>query len=204
MVAPAEMPPQMPQQQMPQQPQGPPEGFQGMQQSMMEGGTPQMPQTMPQPTQQQMQPQMPEPQGPPGMEEELPEAMPEEIATIGEPSLPVAQLAYNRTNIEEIEALIESVVEEKWRQAMESFQDINLWKEKARTEIISIKQEILRLEQRFENMEKSMIGRVHEYDKNILNVGAEIKAMERVLQKILQPLAKNVKDLENITKKLKG
>jgi hypothetical protein len=193
---------------MPQQPTMPEQsGFSGMQPSMMgeevasQPTMPeqQMPQNIPTP-QQSMQPEMYEQEEAP-MQPEM--YRQEEMATISEPSFPIAQLAYNRTNIEEIESLIESVVEEKWRQAMESFQDINLWKEKARTEIISIKQELLRLEQRFENMEKSMIGRVHEYDKNILNVGAEIKAMEKVLQKILQPLAKNVRELEIITKRLK-
>ena len=189
-------------------PTGPPQGFSGMQASMMEGGAmPQQPaQPMPQPA--APPPQMPAqpPTGPPQMPAAQPEPQKEEpeeeMATI-QPSLPVAQLAYNRTNIEEIESLIESVVEEKWRQAMESFEDFNIWKEKARTEIISVKQELLRLGQRFENMEKAMIGRVHEYDTHVLNIGAEIKAIEKVLQKIMQPLSENIRELDKITKKLK-
>ena len=198
-IPPAMTPPPM--QQMPQ----PPAGFSGMQQSIMEEptGAPQMPAPpMQQQMPQQQMPQMPAPPPIPIPKEEKPEPE-EEIATLQEPQLPIAQLAYNRTNIEEIESLIESVVEEKWRQAMQSFEDFNLWKEKARVEIISIKQELLRVEQRFENMEKAMIGKVHDYDKNILNVGAEIKAVEKVLSKILQPLSQNIRELEIITKKLK-
>ena len=206
--APPAMPaqqPQMPQQPaQQQQPMQAPAGFSGMQTSIMDqGGAPQMPQQPAQPQQPMKQPQMPQQPAMP-QQPQMPEAPePEEIATLQEPSLPVAQLAYNRTNIEEIESLIESVVEEKWRQAMESFGDINIWKERARTEIVSIKQELLRLMQRFEGMEKAMIGKVSEYDRNVQSIGTEMKAIEKVMQKIMQPLAKNVKELERITKKLK-
>lgn len=187
--------------------QQPASEFSGMQSSIMEGPPSEMPQEMQQEMPAQMPPtqtpMQPEPEEYPEEEPEMP-AEPEEISTFEEaPSLPAAQLAYNRTNIEEIEALIESVVEEKWRQAMESFGDINMWKEKARTEITSIKQEILRLQNRFENLERALIGRVQEYDTHVLNIGAEIKALEKVLQKIMEPLAYNVKELERLTQKLK-
>lgn len=149
------------------------------------------------------QPQMQEVQ-------EVPQEMPqeeapqqEEIATIQEQSMPVPQLAYNRSNIEEMESLIESIVEEKWRVAMEPFGDFNMWKERVRTEIISIKQELLRIENRFENLEKGIVGKVHEYDSHVLNIGAELKALEKVFQRIVQPLTENIKELSRITGKLK-
>lgn len=180
-----------------------PAGFSGMQPSIMEDSG-EMPaeQLVQEPAPQEMQPQ-PEmiPQEAPPVEE-TPMPM-QEMATIQEPSMPIAQLAYNRSNIEEIESLIESVVEEKWRQAMEPFGDFNMWKEKVRTEIISIKQELLRTENRFENLEKAIIGKVHEYDTHVLNIGAEIKALDKVFQKIVQPLTENIKELSKITTRLK-
>ena len=201
---PAAPPPTVPAAPPPAEPSAP-SGFAGMQPSIMEEPSappptvPAAPPVTPPPAQPvPVPPEIPTPAEIPPVPEPT-----EEVATLPEPQLPVAQLAYNRTNIEEIESLIESVVEEKWRQAMESLGDISMWKEKARTEIVSIKQELLRLEQRFENMEKALIGRVHEYDKHILNIGAEIKAIEKVMQKIMQPLSRNVKELERLTKKIK-
>ncbi len=42
-----------------------------------------------------------------------------------------------------------------------------------------------------------------EYDQNILNVGTEIKVMEKVFQKVLPTLTENVNELSRITKGMK-
>lgn len=107
------------------------------------------------------------------------------------------------TNLDDIEELIESVVEDKWRSFIENFGDIALWKDKVKTEVISIKQELVRLEDRFENLQKAVLGRIQTYDKNILEVGTEIRALEKVFQNIIQPLSSNIKELSRLTEKLK-
>jgi len=107
------------------------------------------------------------------------------------------------TNLDDIEELIESVVEDKWRSFIENFGDIAIWKDKVRTEVISIKQELVRLEDRFENLQRAVLGRIETYDKNILDVGTEIKALEKVFQNIIQPLNSNIKELSKITNKMK-
>ncbi|MBI2499502.1 hypothetical protein HYV88_04640 [Candidatus Woesearchaeota archaeon] len=107
------------------------------------------------------------------------------------------------TNLDDIEELIESVVEDKWRSFIENFGDIALWKDKMKTEVISIKQELVRLEDRFENLQRAVLGRIQTYDKNILEVGTEIKALEKVFQNIIQPLSSNIKELSRLTEKLK-
>ena len=107
------------------------------------------------------------------------------------------------TNLDDIEELIESVVEDKWRSFIENFGDIALWKDKVKTEVISIKQELVRLEDRFENLQRAVLGRIQTYDKNILEVGTEIRALEKVFQNIIQPLSSNIKELSRLTEKLK-
>ena len=113
------------------------------------------------------------------------------------------QVNYAPSAIDEIEELVESVVEEKWRTLMESFGNVNIWKERTRIDISSLKQELIRLENRFENLQKAILGRIQTYDKNIMEVGSEIKAMEQVFQKILNPLTSNIKELSRITDSLK-
>ena len=107
------------------------------------------------------------------------------------------------SNLDEMEELIESVVEEKWRSFIENFGDIAIWKDRVRTELTSVKQELIRLEERFDNLQKAVLGRIKSYDKNILEVGSEIKALEKVFQNIIQPLNTNIKELSRITNKLK-
>ena len=117
---------------------------------------------------------------------------------------PLPQTNYSATSaIDEIEELVESVVEEKWRSLMENFGNIGMWKEKVRTDLLSIKQELVRIENRFENLQKAVLGRIQGYDKNITDVGSEVRALEKVLEKILNPLTTNIKELTRITEKLK-
>ena len=102
-----------------------------------------------------------------------------------------------------IQEITESVVEEKWDELMDKVGDLRLWKEKINSDMTSIKQEILRTQNRFENLQAAVLGKVHDYNENIININNEMKALEKVFEKILQPLTENVKELSKITDKLK-
>ena len=69
--------------------------------------------------------------------------------------------------------------------------------------MVSIKQELLRVEERFEQLQTAVLGRVKDYDEGIRGVHTEMKALEKVFEKILEPLTSNIKDLEKITEALK-
>ncbi len=101
------------------------------------------------------------------------------------------------------EALIESVIDERWQDLIGKVGDISIWKERMKDDIESVKQELLRLESRFDNLQKALLEEVGKYSKGISDVGSEIKALDKVMQKILLPLTTNIKELERITKKLK-
>jgi predicted nucleic acid-binding Zn-ribbon protein len=81
--------------------------------------------------------------------------------------------------------------------------DLSSWKDRVKTEIVSVKQELLRMENRFEALQQSIFGRIREYDNQVEGVGTDVKAIEKLLQNILNPLADNVKELKRITEKLK-
>ncbi len=134
------------------------------------------------------------------------EQIPQEPKTVElAPSQP-QQVEYpemERTMKDQVEELVESVVGEKWDELISGLGNISLWKEKVRDEITSIKQEILRLEKRFENLHKSVLGKVTDYSKDVGNIGVEMKALEQVLGKIITPLTTNIKELSKITNKLK-
>lgn len=102
-----------------------------------------------------------------------------------------------------IQQIAEGVVEEKWDDLMSKVGDIRLWKDKIDNDITSIKQEIMRTQNHFANLQKAVLGKVSEYNENILNINTEMKALEKVFEKILQPLTSNIKELSKITEKLK-
>ncbi len=110
----------------------------------------------------------------------------------------------SRAGMDDVEALIEQIIEEKWKTTIERMGNLDVWKEKVKTDVSSIKQELIRLEHRFENIEKAVLGKISQYDRNIVNIGNEIKVLEQVFQKIITPLTTNIKELGRITKELKG
>ncbi len=110
----------------------------------------------------------------------------------------------NAREIEErIEEIAEQVIDEKWRKVIEDVGDLSSWKERMVREIMSVKQEVVRIQGRFESLQKAVLEKVRDYDRGIEDVGSDIKAVEMLLQNILDPLATNVKELKKITEKLK-
>ena len=109
----------------------------------------------------------------------------------------------SRQNIEQIEEIAESIIEEKWNELNASVGNLNVWREKTSAEIEAIKQEILRIRHGFENLNNAIVGRVDEYGKGVGDLGIEIKALNKIMEKIIQPLSSNVKELSLITEKLK-
>ena len=110
----------------------------------------------------------------------------------------------NRDTEDMIEQIAESIINEKWQKLMENMGDLNMWKEKVRTDVLSIKQELVRLDAKVESLQKIIIGKVHDYDQHITEVGTDIKALEKVLQNVITPLSSNVKELSRITEKFKA
>lgn len=109
----------------------------------------------------------------------------------------------DRQSIEQIEEIAESIISEKIDELSVNINDLSLWREKTATEIEAIKQEILRIRNNFENLQTSMLGKVEDYRRSITDVNIEVKTLSKVLEKILQPLTENVKELSRITERLK-
>jgi len=103
----------------------------------------------------------------------------------------------------QIQELVESIVEEKWEDLMTRFGDLNLWKENVNNDLEAIKQEILRTRENFNNLQNMIVGKVTNYNRSVSELGSEMKALEQVMQKIIQPLTTNVKELSKITSELK-
>lgn len=109
----------------------------------------------------------------------------------------------NRENIDKIEEIAESIIQEKWEDLIKSIGDITIWKERVNTDVLSVKQEIIRTQQRFENLEKAILGKISKYDENVRDLGSEMRALEKVMERILTPLTTSIKELSKITQDLK-
>ena len=106
-------------------------------------------------------------------------------------------------NYDEIQALVEQVVEEKWKEMMRSVGDINVFKARVGDDMEAVKQELLRTQKRLEDLQVAVLGKVREYNDSVLGIGNDMKALEEVFGKIMEPLVSNVKELGRITEELK-
>lgn len=100
------------------------------------------------------------------------------------------------------EEYIEAIIDEKWVELEADIEKIVEWKNRSEQRITQLSQQVTDLKDRFEKLHAALIGKIETYDKNILEVGAEIKAMEKVFSKVLPVFTDNVKQLSDVTEKL--
>ena len=151
----------------------------------------------------QFQPSNQSAETPEDLLEEAPEHEPEQSENLN--VYPTQSRAYNPPELSsnQVQELVESIVEEKWEDLMTRFGDLNLWKESVNNDLEAIKQEILRTRESFNNLQNILVGKVTNYNRSVTELGSEMKALEQVMQKIIQPLTTNVKELGKITSELK-
>ena len=121
----------------------------------------------------------------------------------GPPMMPPQDLNYAPQGGVSTEELIEALINEKWNELLNDVNKIVEWKEKAETRMVKVEQGFEEIRKNFDMLHKAIVGKVGEYDKHILDVGAEIKAMEKVFQKVLPTFVENVNELSRITDEIK-
>ncbi len=125
--------------------------------------------------------------------------LPNEQVAEEEPQQAVPQERYE----EHIEEVAEAIIEEKWEDLMKSINKLLEWKEEMENKMASVEQSMKDLKENFSNLQRSVFGKVAEYDKSMKSVGADIQAMETVFQKVLPTLTDNVNELSRLTRKAK-
>lgn len=109
---------------------------------------------------------------------------------------------------EEVENLIyettEKILEQQWENLTGKVQKVIDWKSSVESEVEGIKEDINTMQEAFATLEKRLISKLNNYDKSILDVGSEIKALDKVFQKVTPTLVNNVTELGKIAKDLKG
>lgn len=101
---------------------------------------------------------------------------------------------------ERIQEVTEAIIDEKWDEFANDIRKVIDWKEKSEDRIAKIEQHLIDLSSRIDSLSKGIMSKISAYDQNIVDVGTEIKAMEKVFQKVLPNLTENVNKLDRITK----
>lgn len=105
---------------------------------------------------------------------------------------------------ERIHEIAEAIIEEKWTELIENVNRIIEWKDNTEAKINKMQQQMDDLRHSFDTLHEGVLGKISEYDRGIVDIGVEIKALEKVFQKILPGFIENVNELSRITAKVKG
>ncbi|MBS3158583.1 hypothetical protein J4206_04820, partial [Candidatus Woesearchaeota archaeon] len=101
---------------------------------------------------------------------------------------------------EKIEEIVEAIVEEKWTELIKNVNKIIEWKEKTESRLVKMETEFDNLKHGFDNLHQGVLGKIGDYEHGLQEIGTDIKALEKVFQKILPTLTENVNELSRITK----
>ena len=104
---------------------------------------------------------------------------------------------------ERIQEVAEAIIDEKWNEFAADIRRVIEWKEKSEDRIARIEQQLIDMRLSIDSLTKSIITKISSYDQNIVDVGTEIKAMEKVFQKVLPSLTESVNKLDRMAKNTK-
>ncbi|MDP3918716.1 MAG: hypothetical protein Q8Q35_02315 [Nanoarchaeota archaeon] len=146
------------------------------------------------------------------MNQEIPLPKQEHQIAVGQPVQEQAyqqQQAYypqqqSAPNYADTQAIVEQIIEEKWRALMKDVGDISVFKARVSDDMEAVKQELIRTQRRLEDLQVAVMGKVKDYHTGVSQIGSDMKALEQVFSKILEPLTMNIKELGRITNDLKG
>lgn len=82
-------------------------------------------------------------------------------------------------------------------EAMETF------KVNTRENLQELKDTLSEIKEKYVSLQEDSSIRLEEYSKELDNVGSQIKAMQKVLQKVFPAIAENVHQLSGLVKELK-
>jgi hypothetical protein len=134
--------------------------------------------------------------------------MPQNIAP---PPGQVAQQEMNVPNhstnmgitIEEIEEVVETIIDERWKEVSENIKKVVTWKNLMEQRFERMDQDIKNVKENFNELYRAVVGKVGDYDKNLMKVGSELKAMEKVFSQVLPTFTENVNDLARVAEDIK-
>ena len=155
------------------------------------------------------QPNLPPMGAPPPMNQggapDVPSAPPPNMNAPSFPQNPMMQGGQDsESSIEEIEQVVETIIDERWQEVTESIKKVLDWKNSMDEKMSKMEDSVKTLKEDFNELYRAIVGKVGEYDKNILKVDTELKALEKVFSQVLPTFTANVNELSRIAEDFKG
>jgi len=127
----------------------------------------------------------------------------EPLATPGEIAPQQSQVANEPAGPKhpDSEVLVEQIIDEKWRELQKDLAKMNEWKDTLGSRLDKLEQSTADLQHSLLDVHRALIDQVSKSEKTLLDVGTEIKAVEKVLKDVVPQLTANIQELSRVTKK---
>lgn len=102
----------------------------------------------------------------------------------------------------DIEEYVEAIIDEKWTELEKDIQKVIDWKSKSEQRVNEISQRVDDLKDRIDKLNSAILGKIQQYDQTMQDVGADLRAMEKVFSKVLPVFTDNVKQLSDVADKM--
>lgn len=121
-----------------------------------------------------------------------------------QPQMPSVPQSAEESNIyERIEEIAESMIDEKWDELIAEVKKIVEWKEKIEEKQAKIISDVEKLKEDFTVLHQGVLGKLEDYDSRMMEVGTELKAVGKVFKDVVPQFVENVKELRDVTSKIK-
>ncbi|MBT4336360.1 hypothetical protein HOD66_03285 [Candidatus Woesearchaeota archaeon] len=117
------------------------------------------------------------------------------------PGQSAAAMPAEESNIyERVEAIVESMIDEKWDDLIAEVRKIVEWKDKIEEKQNSMMNDLEKLKEDFKTLHQGVLGKLEDYDHRMQDVGTELKAVGKVFKDVIPEFVDNVKELKDITR----
>lgn len=107
------------------------------------------------------------------------------------------------TESEDIEVLVEKLISDKTKGMEMRNKDMEASIGKIHADVHELKNLTVILKEKYADLQEESLGKVEDYAKELENVGAQIKAMQRILKDIIPTLSDNIIQLQKLVEEIK-
>ena len=104
---------------------------------------------------------------------------------------------------ERMEEIAEGLIDEKWDELIAEVKKIVEWKEMVEQAQRKLQNDVDKLKEDFNLLHQGVLGKLEDYDTRMRDVGTELKAVGKVFKDVVPVFVENVKELRDITGKVK-
>ena len=106
-------------------------------------------------------------------------------------------------NYDRMEQIAETIIDEKWDSLLTEVKKIIDWKSSVEDQLQKSLSELSNMKEDFKELRGAVLGKVEEYDRRMIDVSTELKAVGKVFKDVIPEFTNNVKELTAVSNKLK-